>query len=86
MFVYGSYRGFRANYVNDFIKKEPPLGTRMILSSVNGLLYGLTPYGCVKLIHILDRVDISMRDKESEYIDLPCYSECAGWAKNTYIL
>lgn len=85
MFVYGSYRGFRANY--DYVSKnEPPLGTRMIISSLNGLLYGFTPYGCIKLFHILDRVDISMRDKEYEYIDLPCYSECVGLAKNTHIL
>lgn len=85
MLVYGTYRGFRANYDNEF-NKNPPAGTRLMFSCVNGLVYGMTPYGFVKLIHMIDRLDIYISKKEAEYVNSACYHECLGFAKNMNVL
>lgn len=69
MFFYGFARGLNSEYD----KSRESFVTRLLLSTGNGVIY-TTPYGIIKLKHLVDRYN----KKQDPMI----YYECFGINKN----
>ena len=80
MFSYGFLREARSTY-------KPPynlFGYKMVGSFCNGILYTIPPYGCLRLFHTTNRIDVFINNKEtSTYPDI--YKELVGENKNVII-
>jgi len=86
MFTYGTYRGLRSEYsIQHSSYVYMPLGTKIMVSSLNGLIYA-SPYGVFKILDLIDRIDIYQKNKELECENQPCYDECIGLCKNQHVL
>ena len=77
MFSYGFLREARSTY-------KPPydlFGYKMAGSFCNGMLYIFPPYGCVRLLYTINRIDVFLNYKERDKYPI-IYKELLGENKN----
>ena len=73
MSTYGMYR----QYNTTVSEKYNLFGHRLAFSIANGVLY-TTPYGIIKMLSLMNRIDIKINKKEPNmYLD--CYGEILGY-------
>ena len=62
MFPYGMYRGFHSSFEmpNDL------LHDKIIHSALNGFMY-TTPIGCIKIIHLMARIELLLTKRNPHY-------------------
>ena len=58
MFTYGAIRGYRA----ELPSHQNLLSDNICNSFANGCVYAIPPFGCMKLIHTVDRFEIKARN------------------------
>jgi hypothetical protein len=78
MFTIGTIRGYRAE------RSQNLLSDKLCYSFLNGCFYVYPFFGPVKLMHIMDRIQVRMENKNPD--DYPMiYQEARGINRNTLL-
>ena len=79
MFTIGAIRGYRAEY-----SPTPLLSDTLCHSFINGCVYVHPFFGPVKVMHIMDRIQVRIENKNPD--DYPAiYQEARGINRNTLL-
>jgi hypothetical protein len=79
MYSYGFYRGIQSEY-------KPPMDLmthKIMYSTINGVYY-TSPWGILKLCHLMNRIEISMFKKNSHKDYPSSYEELFSINKNVF--
>jgi hypothetical protein len=79
MFTFGVIRGYRAE-----MPEKQLVSDKLCNTFCNGVFYIIPPMGIIKLIHVMDRIEVDATHKNPN--DYPqIYWEGRGSNKNTFL-
>jgi hypothetical protein len=79
MFTFGAIRGYRAEMPEKHLVSD-----KLCNTFCNGVFYIIPPVGIMKLIHVMDRIEVHAKHKNPN--DYPhIYCEGRGSNKNTFL-